>query len=187
LGNYRSINKRDFLRWLCYFGITLFFYMLMTGGFFPRWQPLLIIPLAIAVAMFEREVGSALFGAFCGLMIDTACGNLFGMSSIWLMPCTLAVSLLVMNLIQPNFINHLWMVTVTCIIMAFMEFFFKYFIWDEPNSDIVLVVYIIPSYLAAIILSPAVYYLTRLISSRFSEKDNPQHLEIDNGDNNEPS
>ncbi|MDR2558025.1 MAG: plasminogen receptor (KT) [Oscillospiraceae bacterium] len=182
----RNIDKKIFFRWLCCFLVLLFFYMLMTGGFFRRWQPLLIIPLAIAVAMFEREVGSALFGAFCGLMIDTACGNLFGMSSVWLMPCALAASLLVMNLIRPNFVNHLWLVTVTCIIMAFMEYFFKYFIWGEPNSNVVLILYIIPSYLSAVVLSPAVYFLIRAIFVKLSEKENGQLFELDNhGENNE--
>jgi len=179
-------DKKDFLRRLCYFGVAVFFYMLMTGGFFLRWQPLLMIPLAIAVAMFEREVAGSLFGAFCGLMIDAACGNLFGMSSIWLMPSALAASLLVMNLIRPNFINHLWLVTATCIIMAFMEYFFKYIIWDEPNSGVILIMYIIPSYLAAIVLSPAVYFLIRAISLKFSEKESAQLLEINDNAEAQP-
>jgi len=178
-GRKRRFAKKPFLRWLCYFLLLLFFFMLMTGGFFRLWQPFFIIPLVIAVSMFEREFGSALFGAFCGLMLDTACGNLFGMSSVWLMPCALAASLLVMNLIRLNFINHMWMVTATCIIMAFMEYFFKYVIWDTPNSEIILMRYIIPSYLSAIILSPAVYFLTRVISAKFSEKDSGQFLELE--------
>jgi rod shape-determining protein MreD len=182
----RGFDKRKFYRFLFYFLILLFFFMIMSGGFFTRWQPFLIIPLAIAVSMFEREVGSALFGAFCGLMIDTVCGNLFGMSAIWLMPCALAASLLVMNLMRPNIINHLWMVTVTCIIMAFMEYFFKYAIWGEPNSDIILVMYIIPSYVSAIVMSPLVYLLTRAVSSKFREKDSEQLLDI-NGESNESS
>lgn len=176
----RGFERKNFLRRLFYFLILLFFFMVMSGGFFPRWQPFLIIPLAIAVSMFEREVGSALFGALCGLMIDTACGNLFGMSAIWLMPFALAASLLVMNLMRPNVINHLWMVTVTCIVMAFMEYFFKYAIWGEPNSDIILIMYIIPSYVSAIVLSPAVYLLVRSVSRRFSEKDSEQYLDIEN-------
>jgi len=176
------------IRRLFYFLILLFFFMLMSGGFFPRWQPFLIIPLAIAVSMFEREVAGALFGAFCGLMIDTACGNLFGMSAIWLMPCALAASLLITNLMRPNVINHLWMVTVTCIIMAFMEYFFKFAIWGEPNSDIVLIMYIVPSYVSAIVLSPLVYLLIRTVSVKFGAKDSGLYLEIDNnGDTNEPS
>lgn len=190
IGRWRNADKKTFLRWFCYFLVLLFFYMVMSGGFFSRWQPLLIIPLAIAVSMFEREVGSALFGAFCGLMLDTACGNLFGMSSVWLMPCSLAVSLLVMNLMRENFVNHLWLVTITCIIMAFMEYFFKYFIWNEANSAIVLVIYIIPSYLAAIILSPGVYFLTRAISLKFSQKESGQLSELENderSESNEPS
>jgi rod shape-determining protein MreD len=184
IGNNRS--KKPILRWTCYFSILLFFYMLMTGGFFSRWQPLLIIPLAIAVAMFEREVGSALFGAFCGFMIDTACGNLFGMSSVWLMPLALAASLLVMNLIRQNIINHLWLVTISCIIMAFMEYFFKHLIWDQPNSEVVLILYIIPSYFSAIVLSPAVYFLVKATSERFREKEKEQfealHDDIDGDD-----
>jgi hypothetical protein len=181
----RRADKKVFLRWLFYFLILLFFYMLMSGGFFQRWQPILIIPFAMAVAMFEREFGSAVFGAFCGLMIDTACGNLFGMSSVWLMPAALAASLLVMNLIRLNFINHLWMVTVTCLIMAFMEYFFKHLIWDVPNSDVVLIMYIIPSYLSAVILSPAVYFLVKSVFSRFGDKERGQFSEIEDSDNDD--
>jgi CBS domain containing-hemolysin-like protein len=96
------------------------------------------------------------------------------------MPFALAASLLVMNLMRPNVINHLWMVTVTCIVMAFMEYFFKYAIWGEPNSDIILIMYIIPSYVSAIVLSPAVYLLVRSVSRRFSEKDSEQYLDIEN-------
>ncbi|MDR2532415.1 MAG: hypothetical protein LBC82_06195 [Oscillospiraceae bacterium] len=184
-GRKRRADKKGVLRWLCYFFILLFFYMLMSGGFFPRWQPIFIIPFAIAVSMFEREFGSALFGAFCGLMIDTACGNLFGMSSVWLMPCALAASLLIMHLIRLNFINHLWMVTGTCLIMAFMEYFFNHLIWDKPNSDIILLMYIIPSYLSAILFSPAVYFLVRVVSVKFRDKENGQLPEIGDSDNDD--
>jgi len=185
LGHKRRLAKKSFLRWTCYILLLILFYMLMTGGFFSSWQPLLVIPLVLAVSMFEREFGSALFGAFCGLVLDVACGNLFGMSSIWLMPCALAVSLLIMHLMRPNFINHLWMVAVTCFIMAFMEYFFNHLIWDEPNSDIILTRYIIPSYSTAVLLSPAVYFIIRAISSRFREQEKERFPEIEESENND--
>ena len=178
-GRRRGTGWKPFLRWLCYFLILLFFFMLMSGGFFPRWQPIFIIPLAIAVAMHEREFGSAIFGVFCGFMIDIACGNLFGMSSVWLMPCALAVSLLVMHLMRPNFINHAWMAAATCLIMAFMEYFFKYFIWDFPNSGIILKNYIIPSYIWAVLFSPAVYFLVKAVYIRFGDGEPERYNEIE--------
>ncbi|MCL2693863.1 MAG: hypothetical protein FWE60_02015 [Oscillospiraceae bacterium] len=171
---FRSNGKKPLLRWVCYSLMLLFFFTVMSGGFFRSWQPIFIIPLAIAVAMHEREFGGALFGAVCGLMIDTACGNLFGMSSVWLMPCTLAASLLIMNLMRSNFINHLWMTASACLIMAFMEYFFKYLIWDEPNSGIILRMYIIPSYIWAIMLSPPVYFLVRVTARRFKAQETGQ-------------
>jgi len=174
----RNAGGKSFLRWFCYVIIMLFLFMLMSGGFFKRWQPILIIPLAIAVSMREREFGGSIFGVCCGFMIDSACGNLFGMSSVWLMPCCLAASLLIMNLIRPNFINHIWLVALTCLIMAFMDYFFKYVIWNRPNSDIMLKVYIIPSYFSAVLLSPVIYFLVKAVSVRFGEKDTGEFTDI---------
>ncbi|MCL1824157.1 MAG: hypothetical protein FWG44_08145, partial [Oscillospiraceae bacterium] len=170
----KNAARKTLMRWFFYSLILLFFYTVMSGGFFKRWQPVLIIPLAIAVAIHEREFGSAIFGIFCGFMLDIACGNLFGMSSVWLMPCAVAASLLVMNLMRANFINHAWMCTVTCLIMAFMEYFFKYIIWEHPHSDIYLRMYILPSYFSAILLSPAVYFLVKRVSLRFRDKETGQ-------------
>jgi rod shape-determining protein MreD len=178
-GSRRKVNRKTVLRWLFYSLILLLFYTVMHGGFFRGWQPVLIIPLAIAVSMHERETGSAIFGIFCGLLIDTACGNLLGMSAVWLMPCALAASLLVMNLMRANFINHIWMSSAVCLIMAFMEYFFVYVIWDTPNSGIILRSLVIPSYVSAVVLSPGVYFLVRLVSLRFREKETGQFTGLD--------
>ncbi|MCL2108471.1 MAG: hypothetical protein FWH20_03885 [Oscillospiraceae bacterium] len=165
----RQLRKQSLLRWLFYCLVLLLFYMLMSGGFFRSAQPIFIIPLAIAVAMHEREFSSAIFGAACGLMLDLACWNLFGMSSVWLMPCALGTSLLVTNLMRPNVINHFWMSAVACLLMAFMDYFFRYAIWDNPDAKVILTGYIIPSYLWAFLLSPPVYFLVKTISVKFRE------------------
>jgi len=178
-GGKRRTNKNTIYRWTFYSLILLLLYTFMYGGFIRGWQPILIIPLAIAVAMHERETGSAIFGAVCGLFIDVACGNLLAMSSVWLMPCALAVSLLVMNLMRANFINHLWMAAVTCMLMMFMEFFFGYIIWDIPGAGIVFRGLLLPSYLSAIVLSPGIYFLVRAVSLKFREKETGRFSGLD--------
>lgn len=167
----RKARARIFLRWFCFSLLVLFFYMIMCSGAFKTAQPVFVIPLAIAVAMHNREIGSAVFGVFCGFAVDMAYANLFGMSSVWLMPCCLAATLLVMNLIRVNVINHLWLSLLTCVIMGFMEYFFKYFIWDIQSSYIMLFNYILPSYGFTILLSPLVYFPVKFIFHKFKEKE----------------
>ena len=168
----RKAKMRIFLRWFFYALVLLFFYMIMSCGAFITWQPKLIIPLAISVAMFEREFSSSVFAVFCGFILDIAGGMLFGFTSVWLMPCALAASLLVVNWIRVNFVNQLWLSAVSCAIIGFMDYLFNYMIWDKPNSEIVLTGFILPSMISTVILSPAVYFLVKLIAGKFGEKEN---------------
>jgi len=156
------------MRWFFYSLALLVFYMVMVGGFFRGWQPLLIIPLAIAVAMHERELGASIFGAVCGLVIDIACGRLFGFSGIWLLPGCLAASLLVSNLIKTNLLNFLWLNASVCTLMKLAEYFFGYILWDVENSHLILTGFIIPAHLSAVIVSPLIYFGVRLVSTKLS-------------------
>jgi len=156
------------MRWFSYSLVLLLFYMLMAGGLFRAWQPILIIPLAVAAAMREVELNAAVFAAFCGLIIDLACGKLFGFSSVWLIPCCLAVSLLVSHLIKVNLINFIWLNAVVCAFMALTDYFFRYFLWSRDTNAFILTRFTIPSHLSAIILSPLVYFIVRFISRKFS-------------------
>lgn len=167
----RKAKLRIFLRWLCYALVLLFLYSLMRSGAFSTWQPILIIPLSIAVAMYETEFSGAIFGAIAGLLLDLAAGNLFGFSAISLMPCCLLAGLLCMNLVKINFLNHLFFTSVTCAIMCAMDYFFNYLIWSRSNGNIAFFKYILPSYISAIILSPALYFLVKLIAVKLGKKE----------------
>ncbi|MDR0197605.1 MAG: hypothetical protein LBI36_05230 [Oscillospiraceae bacterium] len=170
-----ALGKRDrvraFLRWFLYSLTLLVFYMIMSGGLFKKWQPVTIIPLAVSVAMREKEMSGAIFGAVCGLFIDLAYGKLFGFSGVWLMPSCLAAALLVSNLIKFNLINFFWVNALVCFLMALTDYFFGYVLWSVNNSVYVLTGYIIPAYLSAIALSPFVYLLVKLISSKLSPRE----------------
>jgi hypothetical protein len=159
---------RTFMRWFIYSLVLLFFYMLMAGGIFRGWQPILIIPLAIAVAMHERELSASIFGAVCGLVIDIASGNLFGFSGIWLLPGCLAATLLVSHLIKINLLNFLWVNAAVCAIMALTDYFFGYILWNVDNAHLVLINFIIPAHLSAVILSPLIYLTVKRISTKLS-------------------
>jgi len=161
-----------FMRWFLYSAMLLIFYMVMAGGFFQGWQPIFIIPLAVAVAMRQGEhrgmLGASIFGGVCGLVIDIACGRLFGFSGIWLLPGCLATALLGAHLIKVNLLNFLWLNAAVCTLMAFANYFFRYLLWGTDNSGIVLTEIIIPAHLSAVVLSPLIYFTVKLISIKVS-------------------
>ncbi|MDR0222369.1 MAG: hypothetical protein LBI38_02385 [Oscillospiraceae bacterium] len=170
-----ALGKKDrfraVMRWFLYSLTLLLMYMAMSGGLFKKWQPVMIIPLAVSVAMREKEMSGSVFGAVCGLIIDIAYGKLFGFSGVWLMPCCLAAALLVANLIKSNLLNFLWVNAVVCALTALADYFFGYVLWNVKNSSYVLTGYIIPAHLSAVLLSPAVYFLVKLISVKFSPRE----------------
>jgi len=167
----KSERIRIFMRWFSYSVVLLLFYMIMAGGFFRGWQPIMIIPLAIAVSMRERELSASVFGAVCGLIIDIACGKLFGFSGVWLLPGCLAAALLVSHLIKVNLINFIWVNAIVCTFMATTDYFFRYFLWGADNSSYILTRFTIPSHLSAVILSPVVYFIIKHIDRKYSPEE----------------
>lgn len=155
-------------KWFLYTVCLLLLYALMRSGAFDLWQPFLIIPLAVSVALHERELSSCIFALFCGLFIDIANRFLFGFSAVWLMAVCLAASLLSRNLIRVNLINFLWIDFIAVFLEFSMNYLFNVLIWDIPNRDLILESSILPSAGSTLIISPLVYILVRLIYNKLS-------------------
>lgn len=164
-------NKNDryktVLRWVFYTLTLMLFYGISAGGVFSTWQPVMILPLCAAVAMFEGELASGVFGMFCGFAMDMASGKLFGFTALWLLPCAVLIALLITHLIRVNLINHLWMTAVVCLIVGFMDYVFSYLLWDAEGAPILLTHFILPSYISAAVLAPPIFLLVKLIYARF--------------------
>ena len=88
----RKRSRGQIVKWICYALLGLLCAVLQTtpGLFqFGAAKPLWLLPLALAVAVFEGEFAGAVFGAVCGLMWDWLAGRTVGM---------LALELLVLSL-----------------------------------------------------------------------------------------
>ena len=155
-------------KWAIFTVLLLFFYVLMRAGIFGAWQPVLLIPLCVAVSMFEDELSSCIFALFCGFMTDIACNFVFGFSAVWLMAVCVASALLVRNLIRVNLINFI-LIGLAAVLTEFsMDYLFNILIWNVPEGEVILTASIIPSAAATVIVSPAVYFLVRMIENRLS-------------------
>ncbi len=162
----RKMKLRVFLRWTFYSALLLLFYLWETNPLFMRFCPLLIIPLATAVAMYEGELAAGVFGVVCGLMIDMASGTILGFSSLWLLVLCPFISLLARFYIRISFVSHLALNFAASFIMACLDVLFKHWVWEESGTSITFVNTVLPAYLGAVIGAVPVYFLVRLISMK---------------------
>lgn len=177
---YSAMTRREIFKsiakWVLLSLVLLVSYTIEVTMPFASWQPYLTLTTAVAVSFFSEELSGVVFAAFAGMMHDLAMGSLFGFTSIWLMPCCLFVTLLVVNLIHRNILNFLWMNLTAVILVQSAEFLFKYIIWRNPDIDVVLINYVLPALIATVILSAPLYLIIRQINKKLGVENNTDDI-----------
>ena len=177
---YSAMTRRELFKsiakWVLFSLVLLVSYTIEVTMPFASWQPYLTLTTAVAVSFFSEELSGVVFAAFAGMMHDLAMGSLFGFTSIWLMPCCLFVTLLVVNLIHRNILNFLWMNLTAVILVQSAELLFKYIIWRNPDIDVVLINYVLPALIATVILSAPLYLIIRQINKKLGVENNTDDI-----------
>lgn len=177
---YSAMTRREIFKsiakWVLFSLVLLVSYTIEVTMPFASWQPYLTLTTAVAVSFFSEELSGVVFAAFAGMMHDLATGSLFGFTSIWLMPCCLFVTLLVVNLIHRNILNFLWMNLTAVILVQSAELLFKYIIWRNPDIDVVLINYVLPALIATVILSAPLYLIIRQINKKLGVENNTDDI-----------
>lgn len=183
----KSQMRKGILKWFIYCFLMLLFYTLMRSGAFDIWQPFLIIPLAVSVALRERELPSCIFAMFCGYFIDISCRFIFGFSAVWLMAVCLAASLLSRNLIRINLVNFM-LIDIFAVMLEFsMDYLFNVLIWDTPNRIVILERNIFPAVISTILFSPLVYLLIKPVYNKLGDTSSlNNYTPEENSDDNAP-
>lgn len=166
------MKTKVFFRWFFYSLSLIILHSVMSCGAFGLWQPYLIFALAIGVSMREQEFSSSIFGIFCGFMLDISAGTLFGFFAVCLMPCCFLTSLLSRNLIKVNILNHLLFTGGTALFSFAMYYLFNYVIWSTEGRELILTKILLPSFAATLVTAPLMYFLTRLLASKFGQEQN---------------
>ena len=166
----REEKRYRIAKWAIFIMMLMIGTVIMRSGVFGRWQPVLLIPLAVAVSMYEDELSSCIFALFCGYMTDIAFGFLFGFSAVLLMGICVLSSLLVRNLIRVNLINFCIISAAAVLVEFFMDWFFYIFLWNVPKGEVILLRSILPTVIATLVISPALYFLTGMIERRLGSE-----------------
>ncbi len=129
-------------------------------------KPLLVLPAAVAISMFEREVAAALFGALGGAILDVSSAN-DGFNTLVLIVLCAACSLLISHLMRNNFITG----TVLCAASLLLYGLAYIIVFNFAEGVFPLKAFFtvyIPVFAASLVAFPVLYYIVKAVYGRFN-------------------
>ena len=156
----RMRSRSQILKWVCY-AVALFVCAALqtTPGLLQLGQakPLFILPLCLAVAVYEGEFAGALFGAVSGLLWDYTAGRTVGMLAVYL---------------QGSTWNFALISTGTALVVLSLDWLFFYYMPGYSWALSRWLTFVLPSAMMTLVPSLMLFSLVRHIYSAFK---------IDNG------
>ena len=153
-------NKPKYIRWAIFASLLIGSVLLQNsvGGFLELFgaRVLLCVPLCVAIAMFEREVPAAIFGAAAGALWDVSSG-VDGFNTIVLMVLCAICSLLISHLMRNNLVTALVLgaggITAYEIIYIAVRF------WGAGSPIRQIFTFYLPSLLLTVLFVPVCYFI----------------------------
>ena len=171
----RKRSRSQRLKWGCYILLLVVCTVLQTmPGLFQLGaaKPLYLLPLALAVSVFEGEFAGAIFGAVCGLMWDWLAGRTVGMLALELLLLCFALSVLVQVYLQGSTWNFALISTGTALVVLSLDWLFFYYMPGYSWALSRWLTFVLPSAMMTLVPSLMLFSLVRHIYSAFK---------IDNG------
>ena len=169
---------KDFNRVIRYLAYTLellvLFMVQETPGLMPAIlgaRPVLILPAAVSIAMFEEELPAMAFGILGGLFCDFGLSGVLGFHALILGVLCFFVSILSRVYLQINLataiITGFWTIGVT---VCAQWFFLYYFSYSMPGYAFTH--HYLPKYFYTLLFLPLLYLLNQGLSQAVRASDN---------------
>ncbi|MBQ8574849.1 MAG: hypothetical protein IJ447_02240 [Clostridia bacterium] len=141
-----------------------------TGGLFPApfdVHAMLLIPLTICIAMFEREFAGIFFGLFSGVMLDAFSSQSAVFNSLFFTVIGFVAGSLITYLMRNNLLCATIMTSVAAFIYTAL-LFLVYTDFEAIASPLFTYFrYYFTSALYTVVLTPVYYLLVRAVSKQF--------------------
>lgn len=166
----RMRSCSQILKWVCY-AVALFVCAALqtTPGLLQLGQakPLFILPLCLAVAVYEGEFAGALFGAVSGLLWDYTAGRTVGMLALELLLLCFGVSVLVQLYLQVNPGNFAAVNTMTALLVLSLDWLFFYYMPGYAGAALRYIAFVLPSAVLTLPAALLAFWLVQRIHDGF--------------------
>ncbi|MBQ9743414.1 MAG: rod shape-determining protein MreD [Ruminococcus sp.] len=166
-------GKLKYLRYIAYIVEILVLYVLSgTPGFMPSImgvKPIILLPVALTIAVFEGEVPAMLYGALCGALCDIGSGTDLGLYTLTLTIMCFVLGYCASNFFVANFLNTS-IIGVFCLAALFALHFFVFCVIPEVPDlrEMFLRRYLIRYIYTLLFLFP-LYWFNRLFHTTMKE------------------
>ncbi len=161
-------NKPKYIRWAIYCALLAVSVLLQNSacGLLEVFgaRVFISIPLCIAVAMFEREVPAAIFGAFAGALWDVSSG-VDGFNAVVLMALCAVSSLLISHLMRNNVVTAF--VLGAGSIAAYEIVYIAVRFWGAGNPIRQIITFYLPSLIITVVFVPVCYFIVKSIYNSY--------------------
>ena len=131
-------------------------------------KPVLLIPVAVCIAMFEGELVGAVAGVLAGVLWDTVTVTADGYNALYLMIACAVCGVLLRVFMRNNIITY-FIMNSTIMFIYFVSYVL-FFITARgiDGGGAIFFRYYLPMGVYSFILTPLWYYLIRTIYRKFS-------------------
>lgn len=159
-------------KYVLYGVLMILLYVLQTTpGFLAIFgvKPDFVIPVAVAIAVYEDEFLGGLYGALAGLLCDLGAVTLFGFNAVIITASCVSVGLAVIYLLRPAMINYVLL--LFCVLMArgLLDYLLNYYMWGYPGVEQIFWQKILPGIVYTVAASPLLFLLLGKIDRKFGE------------------
>lgn len=166
----RKRNLTLLAKWACYFLILLIAATLQSlPGFLSIFgvRPLFILPVCLAVAIYEGEYPGALLAVAGGFLWDWTASRVSGLMALGLMVVCFAAAVVVELYLRVNTVNFVLVNAACCLLVTGMDFLFYYLMPGYPGVTQRFLTYVLPMVLYTAALSPLAMMAVRRVAGHF--------------------
>ena len=161
-------NKPKYIRWVIFGALIVASALLQNsvGGLSELFgaRVFLCIPFCVAIAMFEREVPAAIFGAFAGALWDVSSG-VDGFNTIVLMVLSAVCSLFVSHLMRNNHLTALVLGAGSVAVYEILYIAVRF--WGAGSPVRQIFTFYLPSLVITVIFVPVCYFIIKSIYNSY--------------------
>ncbi len=169
------MEKYKWIRYLAYtIEILVFFMVQETPGLMPSVfgaRPVLLMPVALSIALFESEKAAMSFGLLCGLLIDFGMSAVLGFHGLLLAVICFTLGVLAANLIRTNFLTAMLVAVVACGSVLLLQWLFFYVLYSFDSPIYALTEHYLPRFGYTVAFMPIAYYFNRALSIQIRAKE----------------
>ncbi len=140
--------------------------------------PDLILCATVALAYFEGERVSAVFGMLAGFALESVGSTGFSILPLFYMLSGCVCALLFLKILGKNFGAYMIYVSLLALVRCAISLIYIQFSTPDYSIDLALGRVLLPEYAATVISAPVIFGLTYLISKRHNSKKSIQEERV---------